>query len=108
MSGYNRQEMTDEEKFTDASNKTANKLRTIAHSMLIRDMSSLSLPEIDSVVDLVSRVIPAGNVPALILNGLARLPGRRPPPMAVRNDVNLLFKGVEAALDKAIYGAFFA
>lgn len=100
--------MKGEEEYTRATNKTALKLRTIAHSILIRDASHLSLPEIDSAVDLISRVVPAGNVPALILNGLARLPGRRPPSTTVRRDINLLFKGVESALDRAIYGAFFA
>jgi hypothetical protein len=90
------------------SKKTANDLRTIAHSQLIRELTPLSLPEIDAVVDLVARVVPAGNVPGVILNGLARLPGRRPPPQTVKRDINLLFKGVEQALDKALYTAFFA
>lgn len=108
MTGYNRQEMNGEDKYTDASKRTAFNLRTIAHSFLVRDASHLSLPEIDSVVDLISRFVPAGNVPALILNGLARLPDRRPPPSTVKRDINLLFKGVEAALDRAIYTTFFA
>ncbi|NIP25522.1 MAG: hypothetical protein GWN76_10095, partial [candidate division Zixibacteria bacterium] len=100
--------MKNEEAYKDASSKTAIKLRTIAHSIFIRDASKLSLPEIDSVVDRFSRIVPAGNVPALILNGLARLPGRRPPPRTVERDVNRLFQGVESALDKAIYSTFFA
>jgi hypothetical protein len=90
------------------SKKTANDLRTITHSQLIRELTPLSLPEIDAVVDLVARVVPAGNVPGVILNGLARLPGRRPPPQTVKRDINLLFNGVEQALDKALYTAFFA
>ncbi len=108
MSEYNRQEMNGEDEYINASKRTAFNLRTIAHSILVRDASRLSLPEIDSVVELISKVVPAGNVPALILNGLARLPDRRPPPSAVKRDINLLFKGVEAALDRAIYGTFFA
>jgi hypothetical protein len=108
MTGYNRQEMKNEEAYKDASSKTAINLRTIAHSIFVRDASKLSLPEIDSVVDRFSRIVPAGNVPALILNGLARLPGRRPPPRTVERDVNRLFQGVESALDKAIYSTFFA
>jgi len=97
-----------QERYTEASVKTADNLRTIAHSSMVRDLSRLSLPEIDAIIDLVSRVIPAGNVPGVILSGLARLPERRLPPETVRRDVNLLLKGVEQALDRAVYGAFFA
>ena len=96
------------QQYAQASIKTADNLRTIAHSVSVKDISTLSLPEIDAVVDIISRLVPAGNVPGVILNGLARLPGRRPPAANVNRDVNLLFKGVETALDKAVYGAFFA
>jgi len=44
----------------------------------------------------------------MILSGLARLSERRPPPKMVRRDLNLLFKGVEQTLDKAVFTAFFA
>ena len=94
--------------YTEASIKTADNLKTIARSVVARDLSRLTLPEIDAVVDLVARVIPAGNVPGVILSGLARLSERRPPLKTIRTDINLLFKGVEQVLDKAIYGAFFA
>ena len=95
-------------RYAKASIKTADNLRTIAHSVMLRDLSRLSLPEIDTAVDLVARMIPAGNVPGIILSGLARLSERRPSLKTVKRDINLLFKGVEQALDKAVYGAFFA
>lgn len=98
----------DRQHYTQVSMATADNLRTIAHSLPLREVSSLSLPEIDAAVDVIARLVPAGNVPGVILNGLARLPGRRPPDAHIHRDVNLLFKGVEAALDKAMYGAFFA
>lgn len=94
--------------YIEASIKTADNLRTLARSAAVRDLSRLSLPEIDAVVDLVSRVVPAGNVPGVILSGLARLSGRKPPLKTVKADIHLLFKGVEQVLDKAIYGTFFA
>lgn len=100
--------MNTPQQYAQASVKTADNLRTIAHSMMVLDVSSLSLPEVDAAVDIISRLVPAGNVPGVILNGLARLSGRRPPAANINRDVNLLFKGVEAALDKAVYGAFFA
>jgi hypothetical protein len=95
-------------RYAKASFKTADNLRTIAHSVMLRDLSRLSLPEIDTAVDLVARMIPAGNVPGIILSGLARLSERRPSLKTVKRDINLLFQGVEQALDKAVYGAFFA
>ncbi len=94
--------------YNQISIKTANNLRTIARAQSLADLSRLSLPEIDAVVDQVAQVVPAGNVPGIILNGLARLPGRKPPPQTVKRDVNLLFKGVNQTLDKAVYGALFA
>ncbi len=94
--------------YQEASLKTADNLLTIAQSGMVQNVSHLSLPEIEGLVDAVARVAPAGNVPGVIVNGLARLSGRRPPPNVVKRDVNLLFKGVESALDKAVYGAFFA
>ena len=100
--------MRTDQAFNEISHKTAEDLRSIAHSQLIRDLTPLSLPEVDAVIDLVSRMVPAGNVPGVILNGLARLPERRLPLNNVRRDINLLFKGVEQALDRAAYGAFFA
>ena len=97
-----------QQKFAEASLKTGNNLRAIAHSGQVRELSHLSLLEIDEMIDVVAQSAPAGNVPGLILNGLARLAGRRPPANIVKRDVNLLFKGVESALDKAAIGALFA
>lgn len=94
--------------YNQASLRTADNLKSIAQSKLLRDLSSLSLPEIDAAVNLVSQVVPAGNVPAVILSGLAKLTGRKPPAKIISRDINLLFKGVDQALDRAVYGAFFA
>src|SRR5262245_22770740 len=94
--------------YNEVSSKTAQNLKSIAQSISAANLSRLSLPEVDAIADQVAQVVPAGNVPGVILNGLARLPGRRPPPQIVKRDINLLFKGVGQALDKAVYGAFFA
>lgn len=94
--------------YKEASIKTAANLKTTAQSQLLRDLSRLSLPEIEAITYLVSQIIPAGNVPAAILSGLARLPGLRPPTKTIKRDVDLLFRGVEQVLDKAVYAAFFA
>lgn len=96
------------EHYNVASVKTADDLRSIALREKVRDLSSLSLPEIDKVVDRIAQLVPAGNVPAMIFSGLARLTERKLPPEATKNDIALLFKGVEQMLDTAVYAAFFA
>ncbi len=92
----------------EVSIKTADNLKSVAESGEIRTISNLSLPEIEKVVGLIAKILPAGNVPGVILNGLARLPGRKPPLKTLKRDVNLLFRGIEQALDKAIYATVFA
>lgn len=100
--------MSDADQYYQATRMTADDLRTIARSLAIDEVTRLALPEVDEVVDVVSRVVPAGNVPALILSGLSRLNGRKAQANIVKRDVNMLFKGVETVLDKAVYGTFFA
>ncbi|RMF45505.1 MAG: hypothetical protein D6755_08040 [Anaerolineae bacterium] len=96
------------QRYTSASIKTAENLKTIATAPGLRSISRLSLPEIEAVTDLIARIVPAGNVPGMILSGLARISGKRLPAQVVRRDVALLFKGVEQTLDHAVYTAFFA
>ncbi len=94
--------------YQQATQATAKDLQTVARKISVQQLSRLSLPEVDAVVEMISRVIPAGNVPGMILSGLARLPGRRIPAAKMQQDVNALFSGVEQILDKAVYGAIFA
>ncbi|MCC7118041.1 MAG: hypothetical protein IT310_05905 [Anaerolineales bacterium] len=98
----------DKPSYQQASQLTADDLRTVAKKISAQQLSRLSLPELDAVVDLISKVVPAGNVPGMVLSGLARLPGRRIPAQKMEQDVNALFSGVEQILDKAVYRTFFA
>ncbi|MBK9053751.1 MAG: hypothetical protein IPL78_23460 [Chloroflexi bacterium] len=97
-----------ERRYHDASQLTGNSLKTVAYSQKIRDISSLSLPEVENIINRIAGIIPAGNVPGVILNGLARLSGRRPPPPTIRRDINLIFKGIEQTVDRLVYATFFA
>src|SRR5512135_2765483 len=97
-----------QQRYAELSIKTADNLKSVAQSEAMRRLSTLSLPEIEAVVDLVARIIPAGNVLGVILNGLARLPGRKPPVNTLKRDINLLFTGIEQSLDRAVYSTFFA
>ena len=94
--------------FQKATTKTAENLRAIAESKPLRKLSHLSLPEIDAAVDLVSQIIPAGNVPGMILSGLARLPAQRIPPQTIQQHVNALYSGVEQILDQVTFSTVFA
>ena len=101
--------MDDRKRAIDATQATIHTLRKIAYTQKVHELSSLSLPEIDKLVAAIARYAPAGNVPSVILNGLLRLPSRKPPANTVRRDIHLLFKGIDQALlDKAVYGTFFA
>ena len=97
-----------QDRYTDATRKTAADLAVVARTLAVKDLSHLSLPQVEQVANLVAQVVPAGNVPGMILTGLARLAGRRQLAENARRDVNLLFKGVEQVLDQAAYGTLFA
>ncbi|NJN54836.1 MAG: hypothetical protein HC804_08840 [Anaerolineae bacterium] len=101
--------MDDRDPLFYATQHTINNLKTIARTQRVQDLSSLSLPEIDEIVNKIGRNAPAGNVPGVILSGLLRLPQRIPPADMVQRDIHLLFKGVEQTLiDRVVYGTFYA
>ena len=99
----------DNQQYEEETIYTDRELRTIAHSRTVREISKLSLPEIDGLVERIARIAPAGNVPGVILNGLASLKQKQPSEEIVRRDLGLLFRGVEQSLkDHAVYTTFFA
>ena len=105
---FENQEQDLHAEYHKASIQTANDLKSVAYTLVDDKLSALSLPEIDGVIDIVSNVLPAGNIPGLILNGLSRLPGRKPPQEAIQRDIDVLFRGINRAFDKVAYGALFA
>jgi len=92
-------------KLEQATIETATDLKTIAQSPPVRDLSRLSLPEIEAVVDVTSQIIPAGNIPGMILSGLTRLGGQRLPQQTVQKHVTALFSGLDFLFDQAASGA---
>lgn len=91
-----------------ATQKTAANLRTIAEAPQFRQLSHLTLPQIQEISDQIARVVPAGNMPGLILSGLSRIEERQVPQAEAERHIGLLFRGVRDMLDKAMYGAMFA
>ncbi len=100
--------MNSSRSFQQATTKTAKNLRTVAQSEPLRKLSRLSLPEIDAAVALVSQIVPAGNVPGMILSGLARLPAQRIPRQTLQQHINALYSGVEQILDQVTFSTVFA
>ncbi|GAB4578206.1 MAG: hypothetical protein Fur0022_09400 [Anaerolineales bacterium] len=68
---------------------------------------SFTRAEIDEVVKKVSQVVPAGNVPDMILSGLLRLGERKLQKETVASDLAQLLRGVENTMDKAAYLGYF-
>ncbi len=100
--------MDDSNRYQQASLHTAENLRSIAASPELRGVSRLSLPEVEAVSDLVSRMVPAGNVPGIILTALKHLGDSRVPAKTVERDIHLLFRGVEQTVGRAFYTAAYA
>ncbi|MEW6404035.1 MAG: hypothetical protein AB1649_19750 [Chloroflexota bacterium] len=100
--------MNPDSDFKRASEFTAKSLKDKASSREARKLSRLSLPEIEKVSDLVSKVIPAGNVPGMILSGLTRISGKHQLAQKVRQDITTLFKEMNLLVDQAKYQAIFA
>lgn len=87
---------------------TAVNLQNTAARLPLTELTQLELPEINRITHEVARVVPAGNVPGIILNGLAMIERRRLTREENEKYINLLFRGVRLSLDRAIYSAFFA
>ena len=62
--------MSKKPSYQQATQSTAKDLQTVAKTVSVQQLSRLSLPEVDAVVELISKIMPAGNVPGMILSGL--------------------------------------
>jgi len=69
----------------------------------LQKLSQLTLPEIRAIQEEIARVLPAGNLPALVLSGLLKLRGRKVTHEQVHQDLKALFAGVEL-LPRSLYG----
>lgn len=101
-------QINSDESYKEATIKTASDLKTVATTLKLHELSQLSLPEIDKLTDEIARVVPAGNIPAMILNGLVHMDKRHIDPAESTKHVELLFRGVRQSVNRAIYTAFFA
>jgi hypothetical protein len=91
---------------TEARQSTLAALNAIDEETLL-SLTELTLPQIHEIQAEIARILPAGNLPALILNGLVQLGKRKLAPEQVRQDVTALFRGVDL-LPQGLYGLFVA
>lgn len=88
--------------------QTIASLRQAATASSVQELSRLTLPEIEKVVEITAQILPAGNVPGMVLSALARLPEKRLPRQTVEQHMRALFSGAEQVLDKLTFAAAFA
>jgi len=100
--------MNSSPEYQKATQATIEDLETVAKSLASRRLTKLTLPEIEAVADLVGKVIPAGNVPGMILSGLTSISGNHVQPQKARQDINILFREVSLFFEQAKYGTMFA
>ena len=93
--------------YTLATERTVEELRTMAHAIDLQELSTINLPQIEAVAELVEQFTPAVEASRLIRNGLTRLPQRHAPPSNPQTDWQEWLHFVEKWWDKAIYGTFF-
>jgi hypothetical protein len=98
----------DSQALAQATRLTAADLRSVATTVRLRQLSKLSLPEIEHLSDEIARVVPAGNAPAMILSGLANIRSRTVDVTESRRHIGLLSRGLRHTLDEAVYATFFA
>ncbi len=94
--------------YDQAHEYTAISLQQVMDSTERAELSQLSLPERNELVDEIARAIPAGNVPSMVAAGLMRAPGRIVSENDNRRNLSLLMQGMQTILDKVAFQTFFA
>ncbi|HOT93069.1 MAG TPA: hypothetical protein PLJ78_17460 [Anaerolineae bacterium] len=94
--------MTPKERITQEQLETWNRARDATLAALsqvdeetLQKLTRLTLPEIREIQREIAQVLPAGNLPAFILNGLMQLKGRKISAERVRQDITALLRSLE-------------
>lgn len=69
----------------------------------ILQLTELTLPEIREIREEIARVLPAGNLPAMIVSSLTQIKGRKVNPERARKDINTLMRGIQL-LPQGLFG----
>src|SRR5688572_195355 len=95
----------DKQNYDNVKQMTAVSLHKLIETT--EQLTHLSLPERTALVEEISRVLPASNIPSLVAAGLAKLPGRSVSPAENRRNLSLLLQGMQTFLDKAVFQTFY-
>lgn len=90
------------------SNKTAAYLKKIATDPQVRNISRLTLPQIEEVISEIVAMLPGDDLPTFILRGLTSLPDAHVSPQQVEKDTALLVLAWNRLKSVALFGTFFA
>ena len=90
------------EALTLARQNTLAALAKVDEEKLLQ-LTQLTLPQIREVQEEIARMLPAGNLPALILSGLTQIKGRKISTARVTKDLETLFQGMEL-LPQGLFG----
>lgn len=85
-----------------ARQKTLTALAQVDEEKLLQ-LTQLTLPQIHEIQEEIARMLPAGNLPALILSGLTQIKGRKISTEHVTRDLHTLFQGLEL-LPQGLFG----
>lgn len=104
-------ELTDEQQqVLQVTQMTATNLRKlVADTTRHKDTAShISVPEREELIELISQILPAGNVVGFIFSGIMNVKDREIPPGEGRTHFNSLFKGLSIVRNNAFYRMMFA
>lgn len=96
-----------ENQLQQATVATVARLRQVFTDPQIRGLSRLPLPEIERISEEIAQTVPAGNVPGMILNALAKLDKREISPNESQKYIQLLFRGIQTTVGRMVYSALF-
>ncbi|HSH02809.1 MAG TPA: hypothetical protein VLL52_09855 [Anaerolineae bacterium] len=100
------QDEVSKQAWQQASIVTANSLNKVAQDAHEAGMTQLSLPQMTEMVESVSKAVPAGNIPSLILERLTQMRTETPPQETMDKDIYLLFDTSKRFMSQAMYMTF--
>jgi hypothetical protein len=69
--------------------------------------SHLSVPERDELIELISQILPAGNVVSFVFASIINIKGRNVPPTEAKTHINSIFKGLSLIRNNKFYEMMF-
>lgn len=99
----------DQQAVLQATQVTATNLRKLVTETTHQtgSASHVSVPEREDLIELISQILPAGNVVGFVFSGILNAKGRDVPPAEGRMYFNSLFKGLAIVRNNAFYRLMF-